>query len=459
MESVSTIEEIIQTVQRFRILSVGRSGVGKSSLINSVFRMNDARVSHFKPGEADIQQEFTSQDNPYFVLHDSKGFETGDLATFETVRQFIVGRSNEELELKEQLHALWLCTETPTAGGRVFEAGDEKLLQFLHGFRSQIPVVIVFTQYDKLVRTKEAELLEDDEGIDSAALKRKSEKEAGKAFEICVQSLQRTMDRLKIPMPYYVKVSVRPHYQEDVSALVEVTRSIVEERLNEEAWIMWAIAQRASLPVKINACVTKGMSYYSRLLAGSVPGIGQILLRACLAEVHKDIIRCWNFKSEVLNGEEFNQLMLHLVQDVQVTPNVSTSPTIDTISQFVTLVTAASAPIAPPVAILGLSYIFVQWLSTAILTNASEVQRLLLVYTVDLIGVMRELFYFMLQPNKPLATWTELQEAFEAYERSRSRQQIHNSISVQGERIMTADGISEQVHYLVMEYLENQMSM
>jgi hypothetical protein len=27
-----------------------------------------------------------------------------------------------------------LCTETPTAGGRVFETGDEKLLQFAHKY-------------------------------------------------------------------------------------------------------------------------------------------------------------------------------------------------------------------------------------------------------------------------------------------------------------------------------------
>jgi len=137
MESESTIDDIIKTVQQFRILSVGRSGVGKSSLINSVFRMNDACVAHFKAGESDIQQEFVSQDNPFFVLHDSKGFEPGDVTTFEIVRRFIVERSKEELELKERIHALWLCTQTPTAGGRVLEAGDEKLLQLLHQLGTQ----------------------------------------------------------------------------------------------------------------------------------------------------------------------------------------------------------------------------------------------------------------------------------------------------------------------------------
>ena len=40
-----------------------------------------------------------------------------------------------------------------------------------------------------------------------------------------------------------------------------------------------------------------------------------------------------------------------------------------TISQYVALVTAASAPVSPPIAILGLSYFFVTWVSNAVLDN------------------------------------------------------------------------------------------
>jgi len=132
--------------------------------------------------------------------------------------------------------------------------------------------VIVFTQYDRLLRTKEAELKQEHKNMDPKTLDDRSKDEAQQAFEICAQSLQRTTERLKIPTPRYVKVSgifvplyylssldrslVRPGYQEDVSALVEVTRDSVKERLKGDAWIMWAIAQRASLPVKIDACVT-----------------------------------------------------------------------------------------------------------------------------------------------------------------------------------------------------------
>ena len=49
---------------------------------------------------------------------------------------------------------------------------------------------------------------------------------------------------------------VRPGFREDISELVEVTRKTVKERLQGDAWIMWAIVQRANLPVKIEACIT-----------------------------------------------------------------------------------------------------------------------------------------------------------------------------------------------------------
>ncbi len=52
------------------------------------------------------------------------------------------------------------------------------------------------------------------------------------------------------------RLLVRPGHQEDVSSLVKVTRDIVKERVKGDAWVLWAIAQRASLPVKIDARVT-----------------------------------------------------------------------------------------------------------------------------------------------------------------------------------------------------------
>ncbi|KAH9033826.1 hypothetical protein EDB85DRAFT_1890099 [Lactarius pseudohatsudake] len=452
-ELANTIDDIVKTVKRFRILTVGSSGVGKPSLINRVFSIDAAHVEDHKPGEADIQQGFVSQDNQFFVLHDSQGFEPGDLSNFETVRQFIRQRSGPEVPLGERIHALWLCTETPTACGRVFETGDEKLLQFAH--KDQVPIVIVFTHYDQLVRTKEAELRKDHPHMDPTRLHDRGEEEAQKAFQDCLKSLKRTTNRLGIPMPRYATISVRPHHQEDVSSLVKVTRDVVEERVKYDAWVTRAMVQPASLRVRIDASVT--ITDYRRTLMDSRPGApesGSMSLRDCIGEVHKDIITCWNFKGKVLNSPEFRQLMLYLVQDIHTKPNVSILPKVDLISQFVDLVTAASAPIAPPVAILGLSDIFVKWLSTTHLESIPSVQRLLIAYTVDLVSVLRELFDITLRPDLALTTtWKELQVAFESYERSYSRQRIHNSIysnTMWGQQ-MTVDDVSRMIGELLSE--------
>ena len=64
-------------------------------------------VSDGKPGEANIEDGFTSPENDFFVLHDSKGFEPGNLQTFETVCRFIEGRSNESVLPEKRLHAIW----------------------------------------------------------------------------------------------------------------------------------------------------------------------------------------------------------------------------------------------------------------------------------------------------------------------------------------------------------------
>jgi len=59
-------------------------------------------------GEADMKREFTSTENPFFVLHDSRGFKPGDdIESFEVVREFIIQRRNKSIPLKDRLDAVW----------------------------------------------------------------------------------------------------------------------------------------------------------------------------------------------------------------------------------------------------------------------------------------------------------------------------------------------------------------
>ncbi|KAN0129083.1 hypothetical protein V8E53_013079 [Lactarius tabidus] len=379
-EYESTLDDIIKQVERFRILVIGRSGVGKSSLINCVFGIDNARVEDQKVGEADIEQEFVSTQNQYFVLHDSKGFEPGDLSNFDIVRKFVEDRSKKHL-LKDRIHALWLCTETPTAGGRVFETGDERLLQFAHKNNGTFSIFVLLL-FDWLMSTKEMQLRGTD--MDAATKSRQSVENAQEAFNVTLKSLQLTMDHLEIPMPTYAKVSVRKGYEKDVSYLVRVTRDVAREQVTGDAWVLWSMAQRASLPDKIEACIIESDPYY--LTSFDIPF------------------------------------------------------SVDEVNQMVALATSVSTSIVPAFAAMGLATLTIRWLSRTLGQNLSEAQRLLVAYIVDLIKVLIELFNITIRVELALTTtWASLQEAFEAYDQSSSRQSIHDSIRSKKPMVTTGE--------------------
>ena len=61
--------------------------------------------------------------------------------------------------------------------------------------------------------------------------------------------------------------------------------------------------------------------------------------------------------------------------------------------------------------------------------NSSEAQQLLIAYIVDLIKVLIKLFNITIRAELALTTTvSSLEEAFDAYEKSPSRQSIHDSI-------------------------------
>ena len=62
--------------------------------------------SHNQRGICDIETELFSPQNERFVLHDSEGFEPGEVEKYATVKKFVQHR-REQRDLKDQLHAVW----------------------------------------------------------------------------------------------------------------------------------------------------------------------------------------------------------------------------------------------------------------------------------------------------------------------------------------------------------------
>ncbi|KAG1797966.1 hypothetical protein EV424DRAFT_1441295 [Suillus variegatus] len=251
-----TTSGMIERCPRFRILVIGKVGVGKSSLIDHVFGVGtNTTVAHNQPGEADIDREFISSHNDKFVLHDSKGFEPGEEDNLNLVRDFINRRSAMP-DLKDKLHAVWLCFQIPFAGGRFLETGAEKFLTWKRdGILGDIPVIVVLTKYDKLVDDIELNLDDSTDGLSDEAFKKLVKDNADmEIHDNCIGPLERSAGS-DIP---HATISTEAGYKETLASLIQLTEKHVSKHSTPEAAVMTSIAQRVHSGLKVETLIKVG---------------------------------------------------------------------------------------------------------------------------------------------------------------------------------------------------------
>ncbi|EIW77701.1 hypothetical protein CONPUDRAFT_156887 [Coniophora puteana RWD-64-598 SS2] len=205
---VPTTEAIFNECSRFRILVAGKTGGGKSSLINGIFGTKLAAESEYTRGEATIENAFESDANRRFVLHDSMGYEAGKTDNFDKVKRFVEQKSQGPES--DRLHAIWLCISISYHRGRVFETGDEKLLSMLNKI-SKIPLIVVFTMLNGIMMT-----IQRNEGL-------KPEPAVKNAREI----VEEMYSKQNCPRPF-VCVSTRREYEDTLKELTNVTMDQLE---------------------------------------------------------------------------------------------------------------------------------------------------------------------------------------------------------------------------------------
>ncbi|KAG1721990.1 uncharacterized protein EDB91DRAFT_1256276 [Suillus paluster] len=406
-----TSSDVLEICPRFRLLVIGKTGVGKSSLIHQAFKIDEVHVSGHSRGVADINREFVAPQNGRFVLHDSEGFEAGDSASFAAAKEFIDCRRKMPA-LKDKIHAVWLCLSIPHADGRLFENGVKEFLESRKAILGNIPIIIVFTKHDIFLDTLELEAM-DLEGCDEAALEQFKRDSLN---NLCVKPL---MDVAGSDI-LHATVSTTDGYENTVRELIDLTTTNVEKFVASEAALAMMIAQRVDIGLKVKASIAIGRKRYWRGLGSSMNFAG-FTMKDCLSVIHKDVIAVWNFNDPHchLASGKFQELILQDL-DRDDFPNTAGSFTfgLTVVGAIIGIMTPLAAPFLPIVAPIAAGMVMAKWVYD-IYQQTNITLRRIMAYIVDLTCIMQ--IAFLLAPTGPISRRV-IKIAIKAYDEAGEKQ-------------------------------------
>lgn len=143
---IPNVEDLIKQVTEElhkhspRVIICGPTGVGKSSIINCVFREEIASKGIGAPVSEHIV-EYTREGVPVKIL-DTPGFEINNPSHVENVINEISKRKKSN-DHTEHVHIMWYCVAGP---GSRFQKAE---VDFLNKIANDLPVVIILTKTDQ----------------------------------------------------------------------------------------------------------------------------------------------------------------------------------------------------------------------------------------------------------------------------------------------------------------------
>ena len=144
-ECMKAITDKIKNLKNLNIIVVGKTGVGKSTLINSVFREHLAETGMGKPVTTHMRL-ITKNDFP-LSIYDTRGFELGKDAQKE-VKQEVIKTIQDGLaarDINKAIHCIWYCINT--ASNRVEQEEIDWIREFSEENKTtQVPIIVILTQ-------------------------------------------------------------------------------------------------------------------------------------------------------------------------------------------------------------------------------------------------------------------------------------------------------------------------
>lgn len=144
-EAINAIADKIKNLKTLNIIVAGKTGVGKSTLINAIFREKLAETGIGKP-VTDHMRKFSKKGIP-LAIFDTRGFELGREVQEEVKKEVIdsISKGLATQDINRAIHCIWYCINT--ASNRVEPKEIEWLKKLSRDNQiTQVPIIIVLTQ-------------------------------------------------------------------------------------------------------------------------------------------------------------------------------------------------------------------------------------------------------------------------------------------------------------------------
>ena len=143
-KTINAIQEEINGMKTLNIMILGKTGVGKSTLINNMFNEQLAETGTGKPVTTQIRK--ITKPNFPLALYDTPGLELGGDNSIERLLKEVTGEIEKGIRnIENAIHCIWYCV---SATSHRFEQSEIDFLKRFIGTTSkyEIPVIIVLTQ-------------------------------------------------------------------------------------------------------------------------------------------------------------------------------------------------------------------------------------------------------------------------------------------------------------------------
>lgn len=156
-EAINQINKKIKNLKHLNIIIVGKTGVGKSTLINSVFREKLADTGIGKP----VTEEVRAITKPEFPLtiYDTPGFDLGSHKQEDLLKEIttLIQQGVSSHDINKMIHCMWYCINTSSS--RVEQEEIDWIRNFAKENKiTEVPIIVILTQ---AVPKKDAKAMKD----------------------------------------------------------------------------------------------------------------------------------------------------------------------------------------------------------------------------------------------------------------------------------------------------------